>query len=1156
MSKKRLSLAAFLLLMAVPLFAQRFTASIRGAVTDASGAVVAGAKVTLKNEETGLTRTMNTNAAGNYSFVDLPVGSYQVEVALTGFKSAVQTKIAISPADVREVNVRLETGAITEAVSVEASSYAVKTVGAEIAGVMSGDQVRELPLNGRNFMQLTLLQPGVTGQEGMNMVNKGLQGGSDVSVSGGSTTSNLWLVDGADNVDRGSNRTILVYPSVDAIDEFKIQRNNYGAEFGQAGGAQINLVTKGGTNTFHGTGYYFIRRDGLNSNEYFLERANQPKPALKWDDWGGTFGGPIIKDKLHFFVSYEKNKDDRTTTRSGFVPTAAERAGDFSGSRLAGCTPPIPVDPTTGKPFAGNVIPADRINPAGLAFLKLYQLPNTTPSSGCNNYTQAVPTPINWSQINARVDWTLSNSTRMMVRYTQDSWKADNTILWGDSNTSNIGSNWDQPGKSLVAQLNQNIGSSMTNTFTFSYSANTITAARAGDAALVDQINSLIPTAYPSSIKEQKGQAVPGFWGAGGYGDLWNQSPWKNNEDLYVFKDDWSAVFGKHFVKAGAFYSTNAKNEEVNNTSSGDSFMFGGAGGYMTPAGYVAGLTTGNPLADMLLQGTVYNVTEGVTNPYVQQRWQDIEFYAADSWKVAPRWTVDFGLRFSHMKPPYMLDDKMGNFALTAVDPALGNSPCNGVEYPPGTNPCPALGLTGGSDGPNRSLVPIKFLWVAPRLGVAWDINGDGKMAVRAGVGRFYQRDRVSPGLGVGTTPPFGGSANMNRTLDSATPVTGTGAPSYGAPTNSLEQVAANSNYWQWNVAVEREVMRNTVVELAYVGSKGLDLFGQTNLNEVVPANRLAFAQTNNQALRPLNGIAGVGNGTVALWQHNRDSIYHALQVAFSSRFGHGSVFSAAYTWSKLMANTGVGNADGPGLSQRNGYTDSTQPDLDRARAAQDRTHVFNASLVLALPTMEGKSGATKAILGDWEFTTIVQAATGYPITVNQGTVPGLPGNDPSGTGQNTGNLRRPNVVAGQSCYANSSDPTQWLNPNAWTLNGYVLGTNGNTGRYTCNGPGFFQMDASIYKNFKLTSSGRVKLQVRFEVFNLFNTTNLLGNSITAGGGNSETQMQPTNVVYDNGTSNGATATRIISAQPAGNFGQLTAAAPPRTAQVGIRLMF
>jgi hypothetical protein len=1151
---RRLSLWSVLALfavMATPAFAQRFTASIRGTVTDTSNAVVPAAKVTLKNEETGLTRTMPTNSSGNYSFADLPVGSYRIEVESPGFKTAVRTKIGISVADVRAVDIQLSTGDVAETVSVEASAGGVKTVGAEISGLITGEQVRELPLNGRNFMQLTLLQPGVTPNEGLNTVNKGLQGGSDISVSGGSTTSNLWLVDGADNVDHGSNRTILVYPSVDAIEEFKIQRNNYGAEFGQAGGAQVNLVTKSGTNTFHGTGYYFLRRDSLNSANYFLEQAGKPAAPLKWDDFGGTFGGPVLKDKLHFFLSYEKNNDTRSSVRSGFVPSAAERAGDFSGPRLAGCSAPIPNDPLTGQPFPGNRIPADRLNPAGVAFLKLYQLPNNTPTSGCSNFVGTIPTPIKWDQINARVDWSLTSSTRLMVRYTQDSWVASNLAggtdgVWGDSATSIVGSDWDQPGKSFVAQLNNTIGSKMTNTLTFSYSANTINVTRSGDTALVDQLNGLIPTIYPSSIKQRGGVAQPWWWGGAGHGDLWNQAPWTNNQDLYVLKDDWSSVFGRHFLKAGVFLSSNAKNEEPGNTST-EGVLLNGTAGYITPTGYVPGLNTGNGIADLLLLGTAVNSSEVTTNKAVQQRWHDLEFYIADSFKVTPRVTADFGLRFSHMQPPYMKDDAMGNFVLASVNPALGNSPCNGMQYPPGTNPCPALGLPGGSDGPNRQLVPTKFLWVAPRIGVAWDVHGNGKTALRAGFGRFYQRDRVSPGLGVGLNPPFSGSSSIVRTLNSAAVVSGNAAPAFGSATNSLEQVAANSNYWQWNVAVERELFDKTVMELAYVGSKGLDLFGQTNLNEIAPQNRLAYALTGNAALRPLNGIEGIGDSNVALWQHNRSSIYHSLQAALVSRFAEGSQVSLAYTWSKILANTGVANADGPGLSNNNAYIDSTQPELERSRGANDRTHIFSGSLILALPKLDNKGSFARNVFGDWQFTTIVQAATGYPLTVATGAVPGLAGNGntPSGTGSG-GNLTMPIRVEGVDCHVDGASKIQWLNPAAWTLNGYVIGSNGTAGRNTCNGPSSFTTDASIYKNIKL--GNRVKLQLRVEMFNVFNTVNFLGNSLTNGGQISTYSAQ--NVVFNQAR------TQILSAEPAGNFGQLTAARDPRTMQVGLRLAF
>ena len=313
---------------------------------------------------------------------------------------------------------------------------------------------------------------------------------------------------------------------------------------------------------------------------------------------------------------------------------------------------------------------------------------------------------------------------------------------------------------------------------------------------------------------------------------------------------------------------------------------------------------------------------------------------------------------------------------------------------------------------------------------MAWDLSGDGTTAVRAGIGRFYQRDRVSPGLGVGTNPPFSGTASIVRTLNSAAVVSGNPAPAYGSASNSLEEVEANSNYWQWNVAFEKQLVRNTVAEIAYVGSKGQDLFGQTNLNEVAPANRLAYLQTGNAAHRPLNGIEGIGDGNVALWQHNRESIYHSLQVAVNSRFGHGSHVALAYTWAKLMANTGVGNADGPGISNFNAYTDSTQPDLDRSRGATDRTHVFSGSLIWALPTLEEKSGFMKHILGNWQFTTIVQAGTGYPLTPSQGPSPDSPGTATRLPVPATATTSRgPTWSKGRTAHANTDDKTQYLNP-------------------------------------------------------------------------------------------------------------------------------
>src|SRR3954470_16822839 len=394
-----------LLVASAPATAQRTTASLRGTITDATKAIVPGASVTVTNQDTGFNRTVTTNTEGLYSVSELPVGTYSITVELQGFKTTKRTDIALNVAEDRKIDMELAAGELTESVEVKAESTPVKTVGGDVSGVINGEQVRELPLNGRNFLQLATLMPGVSAPDFLNVKDKGLLGGSDLSVSGSSVTSNLWTVDGANNNDVGSNRTILVYPSTDAIEEFKILRNSYGPEFGQSGGAQINIVTRSGTNAFHGSGFYSGRNDALNSKNYFLEKTNQPKEELKRNDFGGTFGGPIKKDRVQFFYSQEWNREQRGSVRTALVPTAAERAGNFS-TGVAGCSSPTPIDPLTGASFPGGVIPTDRLSPGGLEFLKLYPLPNTAPTSGsCNNWVQSLTTPINWRQENVRVDY-------------------------------------------------------------------------------------------------------------------------------------------------------------------------------------------------------------------------------------------------------------------------------------------------------------------------------------------------------------------------------------------------------------------------------------------------------------------------------------------------------------------------------------------------------------------------------------------------------------------------------------------------------------------------------------------------------------------------------------------------------------------------------
>jgi hypothetical protein len=396
--------------LAQPASAQRTTASIRGTVAHEEGDLLPGTMVTATNTATGVTRTAPTNAAGAYVFGDLPVGTYELRAELEGFKTGVVTGIQLNVADIRQVDFALELGAVTDEITTVSASVVVETIGGEVAGLITGEQVRELPLNGRNFLQLTQLMPGVTTLDNFNTKNKGLLTGSDVSISGGRVTSNLWTVDGANNNDVGSNRTVLIYPSLEALEEFKIHRNAYGAEFGGGGGGQVNLVTRGGTNQLQGSVYWFGRDDAWNEKNYILELADQEKEPLDRDDYGYTLGGALMKDKLHFFVSQEWNDEVRGIVRSAFVPTAAEKQGDFSQSNPA-CSP-IPTDPATGLPFPGNVIPPDRLGAAGLAYLELYPLANTSIADSCNNWVAALPVPINWAQVNARLDWNINDRTR------------------------------------------------------------------------------------------------------------------------------------------------------------------------------------------------------------------------------------------------------------------------------------------------------------------------------------------------------------------------------------------------------------------------------------------------------------------------------------------------------------------------------------------------------------------------------------------------------------------------------------------------------------------------------------------------------------------------------------------------------------------------
>jgi hypothetical protein len=1097
----------FCLFVSLPLVAQKTSGTITGAVTDPAGAVISGAEVSVTNASTGESRTAKTNDSGTYVITDLDPGTYDLRIKQANFKEYVSKGVQLFVSSTATVNASLAVGSTTEEMTVEANAVQVETASGAVGNVIEGREVRELPLNGRSFAQLTQLMPGVSPASNFDSKHKGLEAGVDFSVNGNNTTGNIFLVDGVNNNDIGSNRTILVYPSIDAIQEFKILRNSYGPEYGQAMGAIINIVTKGGTNQFHGGAYYFGRNDALNATDYFNNLNGAPKDKLRRNDFGYNLGGPIVKDKLFFFWSQEWNRELRGKLRSANVPTVAEKGGDFTNLR-AGCeaAPSLKVGASTpGIVTSGTqtMVPAGHTSATGQLLVDLFPDPNVTTPVNCQNWVQSLTSPIYWREENIRMDYKMGKTWSLFGRYTTDHWNqpSPSTLgYWGDDRYPSVDPTWTQPGYQATIKLTKLIGGTAVNDFQISYAANRINVTRAGtDPGIVPQINASYQTYFPLSDKYLGAQmGYPVFWGGLGNGansdNLWNMGPWHNNEELYILKDDLSKVHGAHTFKVGFLASNNRKNE-LSGGSSGEAPNYWG-----TDAN-----NSGNGTFNALYDATTWGFSESQTNPFAQTRWHDFEWYYGDTWKVRRNVTLEYGARWSMLRTPYSAVNKISSWQPNLYDPALGAAACNGLLLVPGTNPCTPLGFAGGVAGPNRSLKNNKNDAIAPRIGLAWDPKGDGKMVIRGGVGQFYQRERVTNYLLLGTNSPFSVSAGGSRPLTGTVPagsLTSSASPSWG-----IDPTADLPNTWQWNLTFEKELYRDSKLELAYVSNRGGNILQYKDVNAVLPANRLDFAlnNTNNDrfATGPNCGHGTNANpqpncfGTISYGEWTAHSNYNALQALYRTRVKALDA-QFAYTWSKSLSNTDITNSGNTGNTAN--ITDVSNPNMDYGPTPIDRRHVFVSNIVYDLPAFTGRSAFTRYALGGWEFAGILGYGSGPSQTIfglNGGATfgavacdathvfpncdPGAPGGI-QGTGYN--NNQKPNRVL-RDCRSHGGPKYQWYNPAAFTLDNYALGSFGDSSVGSCTGPGIANTDFSMYKNFKVTE--RVVLQFRMEFFNFFN---------------------------------------------------------------------
>jgi hypothetical protein len=1177
---------ALSLLVCLPLVGQKITSTIRGTVTDQTGAVLSGAQVTVINTGTADTRTAVTSAEGVFAVTELQPGVYEVRAKHANFKESVTKSNELHVSSDLVVNITLQVGSQGEQVTVEANAIQVETTGGVSATTVEGNQVRELPLNGRSFVQLTQLMPGVSAASNFDSKNKGLMSGVDFSVNGNSTTGNLFLVDGVNNNDIGSNRTILIYPSIDSIQEFKLLRNSYGPEYGQAMGAIVNIVTRGGTNQFHGSAYYFGRNDKLNATDFFNTLNGQPKSILRRNDFGYSIGGPVVKDKFFLFWSQEWNREIRAKTRAANVPTAAEMAGDFSTLRrdsTGTLCENSPLDPVATAAAGHNVTfasegvttvaqasamyPGTGTDPTGALLVQLLPAGNISAGNvvagSCNNWSTNLSSPIKWREENLRGDYKLGRTWSIMARYTQDTWgqpfpELPGAGFWGDDPFPAIESSWSQPAKQATLKVTKLLGTTAVNDFQFSYGGNRIAVAQSGlNPGLGPKINATYAPFFGYSIKENGTKlAHPLFWGGfgngGGDNNLWTQGPWKNNESLIILKDDFSKVSGAHTFKAGFIGTQNQKNELATNASDEGVDYWGVAGGKFNGVNNL-GDTTNNGIFNALWGGRIWGFGERQFNPYAQDRWKDIEMYFGDTWKARRNLSIEYGVRWSLLRMPYSGTDSVGSFQISLYNPA-GSGPCNGLLVPKGgAAKCAALfpGTTAPTET-DRSLKANNNHTIAPRFGIAWDPKGDGKMSLRAGVGQFYQRERLTFETQLAGNPPFALAAGGSRQFSVAPApgsLTASGAPSYGqSPSNVLP------NTWQWNLTAERELYRDTKLELAYVGNRGTHLARFIDGNPVAPANRLAYALNNVNTFRP-----DVNAGNIPYVNWTAGSNYHALQALFRSQM-KGLDAQFAYTFSKSLADTDINNS-GSGSSIATS-SDQFNPHRDYGPTTINRPHVFTGNIVYTIPTFAGMNAFARSAVGGWELTSILSYASGPSLTVFAGNSPtGAPGGF-AGNATGQGNVK-PNLVPGQSCRASSSLKTQWLNPAKWTVDNYVLGTFGNSPTGVCAGPGLANTDFSVYKNFKVTE--RLAVQFRLEMYNAFNKVQFRADSLQ-GGNTANPNFAGTSLACtaaNNGPGTGPCAGHAVNTvgfNPSGGlqgqFGQLTNDRGPREIQYALKFIF
>jgi Carboxypeptidase regulatory-like domain len=1160
---------------------QEVTGTIVGTVRDASGAVVPGASVTITDTQKDnlVVRTLTTNDEGVFTAPNLATSVYQVTVEAANFKKSVNTDVKLEVGARYSLDVSLEAGNVTETVTVEADPVSVNLTTPTSSTVINGDQVREIPINNRNFVQLVALAPGVSSnlddQVYVGTVNPDGQANTiNLAVNGARSSQNTFTVDGADITDRGSNLTIQAYPSVDSIGEFTILRSLYPAESGRSGGGQINVVTKSGTDRFSGSMFEFVRNEKFNANDFFTnqtaplgrdENGKALRRPFRYNNFGWTLGGPVYfinfgqggdngffrkYEKTYFFYSQEFRKDLRYPTLSSTVPDANLRAGIFP---VAICLQATGTTCNTILPAGTPLSTMRPINPLAQQYLDFIYNKLPLPTNPAT-YALSAPTfnKADFRQEIIKIDTSFTQNWSAYYRFQSDKIPTidSNSLFSSGSGLPGVSTTaTNSPGRTHTFQTTYVISPKLIAVGRFTHGWGAILSNNEGLLALE---NSPITPPLPFPVQRDRVPTVTG----NGFSALQSFGPYDNFSYKQNVSGDLTWLFGEHNIKFGAIFSMYRKNENALagvNEGQYSAFNTPGATTNVLATGVTGTLNQNRQLWANFLLGTNATFTQAAFDYTADLRQRTIEGYVQDEWRARPNLTVYFGVRYSFFGSPWDKNGRLTNFVPELWNPAAaplvtgagnrvvgsGNF-CNGLivnaqNFSQGPNGCAPISSPFG-----KYVVDAPKTDFAPRIGLAWDPWGNGKTSIRTGYGIYHEQVLNGTLLQmIGLNPPYQITCSVTG-INIANPTPGGACPIVaGTAAQNIRAVQADwkTPYMQhWSLDWQQQLWKDTIITAGYYGSKGTNLIGAFELNLLPPGYAISRgatgcatgASTTPTVPCQVAGTAFFSSAAEAILDQLRPFRGYRsitiIQPRFNSNY-HSFQFSAQHRFSGAsqlnFAYTWSKNLTDNQTDRSTAPQNSFDNASEWGRATLDRRHVFSASYIYELPFFKKQEGFVGKVLGGWQVSGIFVYATGIPFTVTTSNY------DPAGVGFIPALVAggRPNIT----CNPNENAPNtqqQYFNTACFTPNPLSSATNipnipGTSPRGVIFGPRTFRTDFKLTKN--ITFGERMKLQLFGEAFNILNTTNFRTLSLNV------------------------TAT---------TFGQVLTARDPRTLQFGFKFIF